>query len=96
MVGVWGLWGRLGVLLGPSWALLGPSWGPLGTLLEPSWALLGRFWGHLGADMPVAWQFAPVSAHVQNHQKTIVNIAFLGPRVSQDGPKLGQVRPSWA
>ena len=29
-------WGRLGTLLGPSWAVLRRSWGHLGTILSPS------------------------------------------------------------
>ena len=45
------LLGRLGVILGPSWA----SWGPPWALLGPPWchhgaivAHLGAIWGHLG------------------------------------------------
>ena len=34
-------WSRLGAVLGPSWAVLGPSWGRLGASLGLSWALLG-------------------------------------------------------
>ena len=44
-------WGRLGAILGLSWAILGPSWGHLkhlGAILGPSWGHLGPSWGHLG------------------------------------------------
>ena len=38
--------GRLGAVLGASWAVLGRSWGPHG----PSWSGLGGLWGHLEAS----------------------------------------------
>ena len=51
-------WSRLGAILapslaglGPSGAVLGPSWGRLGpawAVLEPSWGHLGASWGLLG------------------------------------------------
>ena len=40
-------WAPLGPLLGPLGALLGPSWGPLGAILGPTWAQLGPSWAQL-------------------------------------------------
>ena len=80
-------WDHLGAVLGPSWALLGPLGpflGPLGAVLGPLGALLEPPWGHLG-------HFKEIKVSTQKHQKTLIRIAFLGPRGFQDGPKLGQV-----
>ena len=47
----WGVLGRLGRLLGPSWSVLGASWGVLGASggrLGASWARLGGILGRLG------------------------------------------------
>ena len=56
-------WGRLGPVLGPSWAVLchlvamkGPFWavlGPSWACLGPSWAVLGPSWAILGRLEPV-------------------------------------------
>ena len=81
-------WGFLGAILGTLGALLGPSWSHLGSF----GALLGPSWGRHDGCVAV---FTGKCAYAKT-LKTIINIAFLGPRVSQDGPKLGQVRPSWA
>ena len=55
------LWGALGGLLGPTWALLGDSWGAPGALLGALGALLGRSWallGALGALLGRFWAFS--------------------------------------
>ena len=47
--------GRLGAMLGPCWAILGPSCayvGPSWASLEPCWAYVGPSWGHLGLCWP--------------------------------------------
>ena len=52
----WGVLGRLGGVLGPSWYVLGgktvlePSWSRFGAVLEASWRRLGDvFLGRLGS-----------------------------------------------
>ena len=46
----WGVRGRLGTVLVPSWGGLGASWGRLGAILGRLGALLGVSWGLLGAS----------------------------------------------
>ena len=70
-------WGRLGAILGPSWALLGL----LGAVLEPLGALLEPSGGHLER----------LKAQSDELMKTYSNIGFLqGLRAPRES-KLGQV-----
>ena len=78
-------WGRLGAVPGLSWAHLRPSSASLGGFMEPFGALLGPFRDHLG-------HLKQTKAIKAKYQKTSIRIAFLGPRDSQEGAKLGS---SW-
>ena len=78
-------WRHLGAVLGPSWAPVGPPWASLGVLLGPLEALLGPSWNHLR-------HLKQIKENTEKHQKTSIRIAFLGPRESQEKPKMSQ---SW-
>ena len=91
IIGLEATWAVLEPPCGSLEAVWGLSWAPFGS----PWASLGVLWGLLGAVLRPCMghlghlKYAKLNS--RKHSKTLIRIAFLGPRESQDGPKLGQV-----
>ena len=86
------LWGRLGTVLGASWAVLEQSWGPRG----PSWGDLG---GLLGRFRPFVARQSEILKNLQKQLK-INDFCLLGASWEASwrplGASWGPLGPSWS
>ena len=95
------IWGHLGRLLGPSWAILGPT----GAQLGPIWGRPGAILGHPGAILGPSWASSASSGAKLCHLRATFHMnrpswTHLGPCSNPFEPIWAHVRshlgPSWA